>query len=106
MAKQVIGVGLVGNDGLGDPLINAMVKVNENFTELYDDAFDGAYTSLTGRPTSLLFFVNDGANNQVLTTNGDGTITFQDGFGTTDVDDHLNISSAAADQVLAWTGSL
>ena len=105
MAKQVIGVGLVGNDGLGDPLRNAMVKVNENFTELYDDAFDGAYTSLTGRPTSLLFFVNDGANNQVLTTNGDGTITFQDGFGTTDVDDHLNISSAAEDQVLAWTGT-
>jgi len=105
MAKQTIGVGLVGNDGLGDPLRNAMVKVNENFTELYDDAFDGAYTSLTGRPTSLLFFVNDGANNQVLTTDGEGNITFQSGYGNTDVDSHLNIGSAAADQVLAWSGT-
>ena len=105
MAKQTIGVGLVGNDGLGDPLRNAFVKVNENFTELYTDAFDGAYTSLTGRPTSLLFFVNDGANNQVLTTNGDGTITFQNGYGNTDVDTHLNIGTAAADQVLAWSGT-
>lgn len=105
MAKQTIGVGLVGNDGLGDPLRNAFVKVNENFTELYNDAFDGAYTSLTGRPTSLLFFVNDGANNQILTTDGDGTITFKNGYGNTDVDTHLNIGSAAADQVLAWSGT-
>ena len=105
MVKQTIGVGLVGNDGLGDPLRNAFVKVNENFTELYDDAFDGAFTSLTGRPTSLLFYVNDGANNQVLTTDGDGTITFQNGYGNTDVDTHLNIGTAAADQVLAWSGT-
>ena len=105
MVKQTIGVGLVGNDGLGDPLRNAFVKVNENFTELYDDAFDGAFTSLTGRPTSLLFYVNDGANNQVLTTDGNGTITFQSGYGNTDVDTHLNIGTAAADQVLAWSGT-
>ena len=105
MVKQTIGVGLVGNDGLGDPLRNAFVKVNENFTELYNDAFDGAFTSLTGRPTSLLFYVNDGANNQVLTTDGNGTITFQSGYGNTDVDSHLNIGTAAEDQVLAWSGT-
>ena len=61
MAKQVIGVGLVGNDGLGDPLRNAMVKVNENFTELYDDAFDGALITKYLRLTAmaLLLFKMD-----------------------------------------------
>ena len=36
MTKQTINVGQVGNDGAGDKLRNAFVKVNENFTELYD----------------------------------------------------------------------
>lgn len=78
MAKQSIGVGATPNDGTGDPLRNAMIKINENFTELYNEQFDGAYTSLTGKPTSLLYWVNDGSEGQVLTTNGSGTITFED----------------------------
>ena len=41
MAKQVIGVGTTANDGTGDPIRDAFVKVNANFTELYtDDAGD------------------------------------------------------------------
>ena len=41
MAKQVIGVGTTANDGTGDPIRDAFVKVNSNFTELYtDDAGD------------------------------------------------------------------
>lgn len=39
MAKQTINVGSAPNDGTGDPLRDAMVKVNSNFTELYTDAF-------------------------------------------------------------------
>lgn len=35
MAKQVIGVGFSPNDGLGDPIRDGMIKVNENFTDLY-----------------------------------------------------------------------
>ena len=35
MAKQVIGIGTVANDGTGDPLRTAMDKVNDNFDELY-----------------------------------------------------------------------
>jgi|TARA_R110000851_G_C13063350_1_gene564185 hypothetical protein len=37
MAKQVIAVGSAPNDGTGDPLRDSMVKVNSNFTEVYDD---------------------------------------------------------------------
>ena len=37
MAKQVINVGTTANSGGGDPLRTAMIKINENFTELYAD---------------------------------------------------------------------
>src|SRR5210317_1797207 len=37
MAKQTINVGSTANDGTGDKLRDAFVKVNENFTELYND---------------------------------------------------------------------
>jgi hypothetical protein len=36
MAKQTINVGQAANDGSGDPLRNAFIKANDNFTELYD----------------------------------------------------------------------
>ena len=50
MAKQVINIGTAANDGTGDPLRDAFDKVNDNFTELYnDDAGDvGSITGGTG----------------------------------------------------------
>lgn len=57
MAKQIINTGLTANDGSGDPIRTAMIKVNANFTELYDAAantsssFSGSYTDLTNKPT-------------------------------------------------------
>ena len=36
MAKQIIGIGAVSDDGTGDSLRDGMDKVNDNFTELYD----------------------------------------------------------------------
>jgi hypothetical protein len=52
----------------------------------------------------------DGANGQVLTTNGSGTLSFTDAAGggsysNSDVDAHLNTSTATNNQVLSWTGS-
>lgn len=35
MAQQVINVGTGYNTGSGDPLRDALIKVNENFTEIY-----------------------------------------------------------------------
>lgn len=35
MAKQVINIGTIANDGTGDPLRDAFDKANDNFTELY-----------------------------------------------------------------------
>jgi len=37
MTRQTINVGTKANSGGGDPLRNAMVKINENFTEVYAD---------------------------------------------------------------------
>ena len=37
MAKLIIGVGDNANDGNGDPIRDAFIKVNSNFTDLYDD---------------------------------------------------------------------
>ena len=50
MAKQVINTGTTANDGTGDPLRSAFDKVNDNFTELYDDdAGDvGSFTNANG----------------------------------------------------------
>ena len=37
MAQQTINIGTTANDGTGDPLRTAFDKVNDNFTELYND---------------------------------------------------------------------
>ena len=63
MAKSVIGTGATANDGTGDTLRAAGVKINDNFTELYTALGDGttlavatvattgAYSDLSGAPT-------------------------------------------------------
>ena len=38
MAKQTINVGTTANDGTGDTLRASFVKVNDNFTELYNNS--------------------------------------------------------------------
>jgi hypothetical protein len=38
MAKQTINIGSTANDGTGDPLRSAFIKVNDNFTEVYNIA--------------------------------------------------------------------
>ena len=37
MAQQIIGLGTVDNDGLGESLKAGGVKINANFTELYNN---------------------------------------------------------------------
>ena len=35
MAKKLINVGRTGNDGAGDKIRAAFIKINENFDEVY-----------------------------------------------------------------------
>lgn len=47
MAQQIINVGQQANSGGGDPLRDCMIKINENFTELYDRAVNTDAQTLT-----------------------------------------------------------
>lgn len=46
MAREIINVGTVPNDGLGDPLRTAFTKTNNNFAELYSRLTDVPATPL------------------------------------------------------------
>ena len=41
MPQQIINVGARPDDGLGDPLRNALIKCNSNFSELYNTPTGG-----------------------------------------------------------------
>lgn len=70
MAKQVIGVGTNANDGTGDPIRDAFVKVNSNFDELYtDDAGD------VGSITATAPIVRDQATGAVTISLADAGVT-------------------------------
>ena len=89
-----------------------------------------AFTDLTSTPTTLAGYgitdaalsssvptvltdlsISDGTNGQVLTTDGAGNFTFTTissvggEYSDTDVNAHLNTSTANASEVLSWTGS-
>jgi hypothetical protein len=65
LAKQTINVGTSANDGSGDTLRGAMIKVNSNFTELYNTA--PILTNLTVGNSSVNTFAN---SSYLRTTNG------------------------------------
>lgn len=58
MAQQIINIGTVANDGTGDPLRDAMDKVNDNFTELYSgstaarDTISGTTSTIANEATA------------------------------------------------------
>ena len=74
MAKQTIGVGSSGNDGTGDDLRTAGGKINQNFTELYNDV-------------SALQVVTGGASNNLGVSFDSNSVVFEgvtaDSFETT-----------------------
>lgn len=69
MPQQIINVGAAPNDGLGDPLRDAFVKCNDNFTELYSSGGLGTVTSV-GLSAPNIFNVSGSP----VTTSG--TLTF------------------------------
>ena len=64
MAKQIINIGSGELTGDGESLRSAFDKINDNFGELYlkdTSDFDGAFSSLTGTPTTLAGYgITDG----------------------------------------------
>jgi hypothetical protein len=50
MSQLIIDVGAIPNDGEGDPLRNAFIKINDNFTELFEQGTGNL--SVTGNITA------------------------------------------------------
>jgi hypothetical protein len=69
MAKQIINIGTVPNDGTGDSPRVAMDKCNDNFDELYADKLDKATV-----PVALLLVCGD---ETTALTMGDGKLTLR-----------------------------
>jgi hypothetical protein len=71
MTQQIINIGSAANDGKGDSLRSAGIKMNANFTELYStkvpDLFGNANKVLSTNGTSL-FWVPSTVSNAIQTT--------------------------------------
>lgn len=78
MAKQTINIGTSANDGTGDPLRTAFDKVNDNFTELYNDDAGDVDSVNAGTGISV-----DQTTGAVTVTNSapDQTVSLSDGTG-------------------------
>lgn len=53
MAREIINVGTVANDGTGDPIRTAYQKCNSNFGELYSRAQTSPPVNSTGKDGDL-----------------------------------------------------
>ena len=90
MAQKTINVGSAANSGGGDPLRNAMIKINENFTELYANIValeDGQVdTDIKGSvfadDSTLLV---DSVNGTISAANLTGTLPALDGSALTGI---------------------
>ena len=97
MGKQVIGIGTTANDGTGDAIRTAFDKVNQNFTELYDDELYGEVNSvIAGTGVSV-----SSATGNVTVTNSapDQTVSLTDGGNMTITGTYPNFTLASNDVV-------
>ena len=89
MAKKTINLGTAELAGNGETLRSALGKVNDNFTELYNfdaTAFDGAFASLTGKPTTIAGYgITDAFDRTFASLTGKPTTIA--GYGITDAFD-------------------
>jgi hypothetical protein len=102
MAQQTINIGTTANDGTGDPLRTAFDKVNDNFTELYNDDA-GDVDSVNGQSGTVVLDSDDisegSANlyNQTHTgdVTGSTTLTIADNVVSYEkIDDEFSTSDA------------
>ena len=68
MAQQTINVGTTPNDGTGDALRDGMIKVNSNFTELYNNPPIGNSATIANTLTVGNSSVNTAVNSTSLST--------------------------------------
>lgn len=75
MARKIIDIGSIGNDGTGDSIRDSFRKVNDNFRELYSSLGLGerlTFLGLEDTPSSYAGFIRENNNTAVLTIADDG----------------------------------
>jgi hypothetical protein len=82
MARKIIDVGVIGNDGTGDSIRDSFRKVNDNFRELYSSLGLGerlTFTGLGDTPENYVGQYNAVTNNTPLVTINDSAdgVTFK-----------------------------
>lgn len=85
MAKEVINVGSVPNDGTGDPLRTAYIKCNNNFTELYARLQASAPISAVGTEGDFAGMIAIGVNPAQTATYGKFYYCYADYDGSTEI---------------------
>ena len=105
MNSKFISSGIVGIKNQG----------SQSEVRLYCEASNAHYASIKAPPHSgfsgnVTFTMpgTAGSNGQVLKTDGNGNLSWvsqTSGYSNTDVNAHLNTSSATSNQVLSWTGT-
>ena len=99
MAKLGINTGTTPNDGTGDTLLTGAVKINSNFTELYNLLGNG--TALTGVVTSL----TAGTNISLSGSTGNVTIN-STGGGSGITTANINANTLKVSGVSTFTGAI
>jgi len=102
MAKQTINVGSTANDGTGDKLRDAFVKVNANFTELYSDDLGDVNSIIAGTGISV-----SSATGDVTVTNSapDQTVSLTEGTGIDITGTYPNFTIASTVSGIDGTGT-
>jgi len=98
MSKQTINVGTNQDDGTGDSLRAAFVKVNDNFTEVYNELGGVALSNISMTGSTI---TTDTSNSGIIIDpQGSGTITLT---GNTTLTGTLDVSGALSPASLAVT---
>lgn len=108
MSQQIVNVGSVPNDGSGDTLRDAMIKINSNFSELYNiptrliDTSSGS-TSVSDRYIGVNYAGNVTITLYTPTSNGQ-LITIKDESG--NCSNHPITVTGAVDNSTSFTLSI
>jgi hypothetical protein len=100
MAKQIINVGTTANDGTGDKVRDAFIKVNSNFDELYDEG--GANITVNNPVTSTETTLDTALADLV---GGGGTQTLAEVLVEGNITDGTDISISDGDKIVLDNGA-
>ncbi len=108
MSQQIVNVGSVPNDGSGDTLRDAMIKINSNFSELYNIptrlvSANAGTTSVSDRYIGVNYAGNVTITLHTPTSNGQ-LITIKDESG--NCSNHPITVTGAVDNSTSFTLSI